>query len=47
MRNVKQYQVLISTPSDVQEELESIKNVIDAFNRTVGLYNGVALLPVH
>ena len=47
MRNVKQYQVLISTPSDVQEELESIKNVIDAFNRTVWLYNGVSLLPVH
>lgn len=47
MRNVKQYQVLISTPSDVQEELESIKNVIDTFNRNVGKYNGVVLLPVH
>jgi len=47
MKNVKQYQVLISTPSDVQEELKSIEKVIDNFNRTFGLYNGIALLPVH
>lgn len=47
MKNVKQYQVLISTPSDVQEELKSVEKVIDNFNRTFGLYNGIALLPVH
>ena len=36
MRNVKQYQVLISAPSDVKDELEAIYLVIEDFNRGFG-----------
>lgn len=38
---------MISAPSDVREEIQSIEKVIGDFNRTFGEYNGISLLPVH
>lgn len=42
--NVIQYSILISTPSDITDEVESIKRCIDKFNRGVGYHNNINLL---
>lgn len=42
-KNIRQYDVLISCPSDVQEELKIIKNTVDDFNRMYGIVNNARL----
>jgi hypothetical protein len=46
-RNVTQFDLLISCPSDVKEELEIIKETVEDFNRMFGAANNCALLAKH
>jgi len=47
MNLVRQYTILISVPSDVQNEVTIVRNVLDSFNATIGKINGINLLPVY
>lgn len=46
-RNVTQYDLLVSCPSDVKEELEIIKETVDSFNRMFGAANNVSIVAKH
>jgi hypothetical protein len=46
-RTVTQYDLLISCPSDVIEELEIIKETVEEFNRMFGSANNAVILPKH
>lgn len=46
-KQITQYSLLISCPSDVLEELDIIKDVIEEFNRTVGEANNALIVPKH
>ncbi|MFZ3577855.1 hypothetical protein [Virgibacillus sp. DJP39] len=46
-KQITQYDLLISCPSDVEEELNIIKEVIETFNRSVGEANNASINPKH
>ncbi|WP_018932285.1 hypothetical protein [Gracilibacillus lacisalsi] len=46
-RNVTQYDLLISCPSDVIEELEIIKETVNDFNRMYGSANNISIVSKH
>ncbi len=41
------YDLLISCPDDVTEEINIIKKVVETFNRTFGLPNDIRIEPKH
>lgn len=43
-RNVTQFDLLISCPSDVKEELEIIKETVADFNRMYGAANDTSIV---
>ncbi|WP_363550339.1 hypothetical protein [Caldifermentibacillus hisashii] len=47
VRTVTQYDLLISCPSDVKEELEIIKETVEDFNRMFGSTNNAVIIPRH
>lgn len=47
MRDVKQYEILVSCPSDVRKESEIIQRVFERFNSTVGKANAINIHQVH
>jgi len=46
-RNVTQFDLLISCPSDVKEELEIIKETVEDFNRMFGAANNCSIVTKH
>jgi hypothetical protein len=46
-RNVTQFDLLISCPSDVKEELEIIKETVEEFNRMFGAANNCSIVSKH
>lgn len=46
-KQVTQFDLLVSCPSDVQEELEIIKETVDNFNRMYGTINNAFIVPRH
>lgn len=42
-KNVTQFDLLVSCPSDVRQELDLIKETIETFNRIFGLANNARL----
>lgn len=43
-KRVEQFFILISAPSDIQEEIKIVKETIDRFNRIVGAKNNINLI---
>ena len=46
-KTITQYDLLISCPSDVKQELEIVNDTIKTFNNFLGAANGVAIMPRH
>jgi hypothetical protein len=46
-RNITQFDLLISCPSDVKEELEIIKETVEEFNRMFGAVNNCSIVTKH
>lgn len=44
--NVFQYRLLISHPSDIKEEVASIKDAINKYNATQGIIDKINILPL-
>ena len=47
MRQVTNFDLLVSCPSDVKEELEIIRDTVDSFNRMYGAINNAHILVKH
>lgn len=47
MKMTKQFQILISAPSDITEEIDIINKVVKSFNYSIGKSNGVNILLVN
>lgn len=47
VKKVTQYNLLISCPSDIKEEIQIIKEIIDSFNCMYGLANGLYISIKH
>ena len=47
MRLTKQFQLLVSAPSDISEEIDIVKKVVNSFNYSIGKSNGVSILSVN
>jgi hypothetical protein len=46
-KNVTQYDLLISCPSDVKEEIAAVRDVVDNFNRMIGAINNAVISTKH
>ncbi len=46
-KNVTQYDLLISCPGDVKEEIECIKNAVEQFNATFSDLLGISIRVKH